>query len=181
LEVLRGRGAPATFFVDARRARAHPESLALAVADGHEVGFHCHDHVRHSECSEAELRADTEEGLAALRSLDLEPRAWRAPWGIVTEVTRRLAAEHGLELWGWSFDSHDWRGDGSERMLEALAATGDLGGGEVVLMHDGIGPGARRDGCEETVRLTTALLDLAEAAGLTPTTVSDLGAAAAGR
>jgi peptidoglycan/xylan/chitin deacetylase (PgdA/CDA1 family) len=117
--------------------------------------------------------------LAALRSLGVRPRAWRAPWGIVTETTRQLAAENELELWGWSFDSHDWRGDDSERMLDALAAFGGLGDGGVVLMHDGIGPGARRRDCAETLWLTTALLDLAAAAELRAVTVSELGAKAA--
>ena len=36
-----------------------------------------------------------------------------------------------------------------------LAAVGpDLHAGAVVLLHDGLGPGALRQGCEETVRFT---------------------------
>ena len=36
-----------------------------------------------------------------------------------------------------------------------LAAVGpDLHAGAVVLLHDGLGPGALREGCEETVRFT---------------------------
>ena len=36
-----------------------------------------------------------------------------------------------------------------------LATVGpQLRAGAVVLLHDGLGPGARRHGCEETVRFT---------------------------
>ena len=39
-------------------------------------------------------------------------------------------------------------------------------------MHDGLGPGARRAGCAETVRLTVALLEAARGAGLRPAPLS---------
>jgi hypothetical protein len=57
-------------------------------------------------------------------------------------------------------------------MLAALDAQGGLRDGDVILMHDALGPGARRSGCEETVALTELLLSGAERAGLTPVTVS---------
>jgi len=173
LERLRREDAIATFFVVAPRAVANPELIEAMAAGGHEVGFHCVRHVRHSEREEDELRSDTEAGLEMLASLGLRPSAWRAPWGDVTDLTRELAGEHGLELWNWSFDSHDWRGDSGEEMLESLAMAGGLEDGAVVLMHDGLGPGARRDGCAETVRLTGALLAAARAAGLRPGLLSE--------
>jgi peptidoglycan/xylan/chitin deacetylase (PgdA/CDA1 family) len=172
-------GATATFFVDARRARAHPELIAAITAGGHEVGFHCLDHVRHSELAQAEVGAEAANGLAMLASLGIYPTVWRAPWGVVTAATRRAASEHGLELWNWSFDSHDWRGDSREQMLDALSEAGGLADGAVVLMHDALGPGARRDGCAETVRLTVALLEAARSAGLRPAPLSARPAAVA--
>ena len=168
LEELRREDASATFFVVAPRAVANPGLIEAITAGGHEVGFHCVRHVRHSEQGEDELRSEVEVGLEMLASLGLRPTAWRAPWGDVTELTRELAGEHGLELWGWSFDSHDWRGDSREQMLDALRSAGGLDGGTVALMHDGLGPGARRGGCAETVRLTGALLAAARASGLRP-------------
>jgi peptidoglycan/xylan/chitin deacetylase (PgdA/CDA1 family) len=177
LAELRRHAAAATFFVEARRAVAAPESIAAMVEAGHEVGFHCVDHVRHSELSAEAVAAEAEEGLRLLAVLGVRPRAWRTPWGIVTGATLEVAAKHDLELWNWSFDSHDWRGDGCEEMLVALAAEGGLRDGCVVLMHDGLGPGARREGCAETVRLTTRLLDAARNAGLRPAPLSSLAVA----
>jgi peptidoglycan/xylan/chitin deacetylase (PgdA/CDA1 family) len=178
LAELARHGATATFFVDVSRALAHPPLIEAIVAAGHEVGFHCAQHVRHSHLSDAGLAAEAAEGLEILGCLEIRPTAWRAPWGEVTETTRRVAAEHSLELWGWSFDSHDWRGDGHEEMLAALEAEGGLRDGTVALMHDGLGPGARREGCAETVQLTAALLEAAAAAGLRPAPLSERSAVA---
>jgi peptidoglycan/xylan/chitin deacetylase (PgdA/CDA1 family) len=164
--------ATATFFVEARKARDCPDTVNEILSCGHEVGFHCVEHVRHSELSEAEIAADAADGLAMLEALGVRPRAWRTPWGVVTDATHRIAAAHGLDLWHWSFDSHDWRGDSSAEMLAALEAAGGLNGGEVVLMHDGVGAGAQRHGCVETVQLTHALLAAAAGLGLGTDSVS---------
>jgi peptidoglycan/xylan/chitin deacetylase (PgdA/CDA1 family) len=173
LAALEHRAATATFFVDARRALAWPKLIRTMVAAGHEVGFHCLRHVRHSRLSAEEVAVEAAEGLEILDSLGVRPTAWRTPWGVVTDATRRVAAAHGLELWDWSLDSHDWRGDSCEEMLFALGTQGGLAAGSVVLMHDALGPGARREGCEETVWLTVALLDAATNAGLRPARLSE--------
>lgn len=172
LAALERQEATATFFVDSSRALSHPGPLEAIVAAGHEVGFHCHRHLRHSQLSEAEVGADAAIGLGALEGLGVRPEIWRTPWGVETEVTRRVAAEYGLELCGWNRDSHDWRGDSCEEMLVGIGDEGGLAPGAVLLMHDAIGPGALRQGCAETVRLAAALLARAEAAGLRPAPVS---------
>jgi peptidoglycan-N-acetylglucosamine deacetylase len=172
LAALSRRGARATFFVQARRAAQHPELVEEMVAGGHEVAFHCLDHVRHSQRSGRGVASDLENGLSLLEQLDIQPRAWRTPWGIETDATRTLAAEKGLRLWGWNVDTHDWRGDGVRRMFGALEAQGGLRDGDVILMHDALGPGARREDCSETVALTELLLARAQADGLEPATVS---------
>jgi peptidoglycan/xylan/chitin deacetylase (PgdA/CDA1 family) len=171
LAVLERHGAAATFFVEGPAVRLYPELVDAIVEGGHEVALHCFDHVRHSTMAPAAIHADVEAGLAALDRHGVSPGAWRTPWGEISPMTTSIATEFGLELWLWSDDSHDWRGDSCERMLRTIAPTGPRGG-MVVLMHDGLGPGARRDGCEQTVRLADALLFLAAAEGLDPTSVS---------
>lgn len=159
---LRRSGARATFFVISPKAVQNPDLIKAIEADGHEVGFHCYRHVRHSQQTAEELTSDLATGLRQLRSVGARPRAWRTPWGCETALTRRLAARHGLRLWGWNLDSHDWRGDSAEEMHRAVGIQGGLRDGDVLLMHDGLGPGARRDGCAETLELTRRLIDEAE-------------------
>lgn len=170
---LRRRRARATFFVTTPRAVLHPGLIETMLDDGHEVGFHCFRHVRHTQLDEAEISAELASGLRQLRSVGVSPTAWRAPWGRETATTRRLAARHELRLWGWNLDSHDWRGDSAAAMHRAVEAQGGLRDGDVVLMHDGIGPGALRVDSGATVALANLLLDDAERRGLEPATVSE--------
>ena len=46
--------------------------------------------------------------------------------------------------------------------------------GAIVLMHDGVGPGAMRVGCEATVALVRPLVALVRSQGLEPATLDDL-------
>jgi peptidoglycan/xylan/chitin deacetylase (PgdA/CDA1 family) len=155
LDALRALGRRATFFVIATRAAAQPALVRRARAEGHAVQLHCDEHVRHTELSAAAGRADTIRALDRLEALDVVPDRWRTPWGVHAPWTETVAREHGLALCGWDVDTHDWRGDSAETML---AATGpELRGEAVVLLHDGLGPGARRSGCEETLRFVQLL------------------------
>jgi peptidoglycan/xylan/chitin deacetylase (PgdA/CDA1 family) len=172
LDALERGAARATFFVDARRALVQRDLVREVAARGHEVAFHCFEHIRHSERTATELYAEVDLGLGLLDLVGVKPRAWRAPWGVETDATRDVAARHELRLWGWNVDTHDWRGDSAQRMFGALEAQGGLREGDVILMHDALGPGAQRDDCAETVALTELLLDAAERAGLATATVS---------
>jgi peptidoglycan-N-acetylglucosamine deacetylase len=152
LAALSGSSLRATFFVIAPRAAEHPRIVAAIRAGGHAVELHCHEHMRHTEVDRAAIEGDTQRALTTLAELGITPRRWRTPWGEQAAWTEEIAAAHGLELCGWDVDTHDWRGDGAEAMLASVGP--DLHAGAVLLLHDGLGPGARRYGCEETVRFT---------------------------
>jgi peptidoglycan/xylan/chitin deacetylase (PgdA/CDA1 family) len=170
LDALAGAGATATFFVLGPRAAAHPGLVRRIVAEGHEVGVHAHEHVRHTDRDAADGEADLDRALGVLAGLDVRPRLWRTPWGVEAPWTRPAAAARDLEVLGWSADTHDWRGDRAPEMLAAIDA--GVAPGAVVLAHDALGPGARRTGCEETVALVGPLVALARSRGLEPGAVA---------
>jgi peptidoglycan-N-acetylglucosamine deacetylase len=159
VEALDACGARATFFVVAPLAAAHPEVVRAVVAAGHRVELHCEEHVRQTSMDEGAAAAALQRALATLRELGVEPTLWRTPWGDRAAFTRGLAERFGLTLVDWTADSHDWRGDRADAMLAALRPR--LKPGAVVLAHDGLGPGARRDGCDETVALVELIGALA--------------------
>ena len=166
LAALAAAGARATFFVIAGRVAVHPQPVAAALAAGHAVELHCHDHLRHTAATRTAIEADTDAALAILAGHGIHPARWRTPWGAQAEWTPALAAARGLALTGWSADTHDWRGDRAEVMLAAIRP--ELREGGVVLMHDGLGPGARRADCAETVRLIGPLVGHLRTRGLAP-------------
>ena len=118
-------------------------------AEGHAVGLHCDEHVRHSERDAAWLARDTDAALRRLAGVGVRPAFWRTPWGDTAPWSAQIARRRKLRLIGWTADSHDWRGDGAAEMFEATRES--LTDGAIVLAHDGLGPGARRDSVEATL------------------------------
>ncbi len=163
LRELARLGAHATFFVIAPRALAFPEVVRAIRAGGHAVELHCWTHRRHTARERHAVEDDTDRALEALGGLGIAPTLWRTPWGDEAGWTGEVAAARGLRLVGWTADTHDWRGDSAEQMLAAVEA--DLEAGGSVLMHDGLGPGARRADCLQTLRLLDPLCRVARARG----------------
>jgi peptidoglycan/xylan/chitin deacetylase (PgdA/CDA1 family) len=169
LDSLASVRARATFFVVAPRARRFPSLLARMREEGHHVGFHCTEHVRHDARRPEEIEADVRSGLSALAA---PVRLWRTPWGVVTPATEDVARRHGLTLVGWTADTEDWRGGNPYEMLRTIE--GKLLPQAVVLMHDGIGPGAMRGDCMMTVNLIAPLVYQARSRGLEPVPLQEL-------
>ncbi|HEY3829915.1 MAG TPA: polysaccharide deacetylase family protein [Solirubrobacteraceae bacterium] len=164
LEQLQRCHIAATFFMVGERVLAEPVLARKVLAAGHDIQLHCHRHVRHTELTEAELQDDSESALAALERVGVHPRLWRAPWGVCTDASHRVAERLGLQLVRWSIDTHDWRGDEPQAMLDHARL--QLADGGAVLMHDALGPGARRAGCQNTLALLPQLAAAARAHGL---------------
>jgi peptidoglycan/xylan/chitin deacetylase (PgdA/CDA1 family) len=172
LEILRARGARATFFVLGRHVEEHP-GLAREVAAEHEIGCHSYAHGREVARSVDAFRADLDRCRDVLgRELGLWPAYYRFPWGDPGVVGPRGArAAGGLATVHWSVSLDEQRGAdaivaGLERRLDP---------GAIVLLHDGLAPGSvypvPRD---ETVRALPRILDRLEARGLRAVTLREL-------
>ena len=166
LDALAEADARATFFVLTPRAAAHPRLVARMLDEGHAIGVHAHEHVRHTDLDAQAGAADLGRALRILDDLGADPVLWRTPWGVEAAWTAGLARARGLRLVHWTADTHDWRGDEAAAMLDAIRD--DVRAGAVVLAHDGLGPGARRDDCAQTVALIGPLVALGRERGLAP-------------
>jgi peptidoglycan/xylan/chitin deacetylase (PgdA/CDA1 family) len=164
LDLLEDAGAEATFFPIAGRAETHPDLITRMLAGGHTVGLHCEEHVRHSDRDRDWCARDADTGLARLRRLGVNPQLWRTPWGDVAPWTAEVAHRRRLRLVGWTVDTHDWRGDNPAEMLAATRPA--LSPGAVVLAHDGLGPGARRQDPRSTLAYVALVIEHARRSGL---------------
>ncbi len=155
-----------TFFAIGERVVEHVDVVRDLVRRGHEVELHCMRHVRHTDATQGEIEDDTREALAALQRAGVRPRRWRPPGGGIAPFTAAIASGHGLQLATWSVDPRDWAGDLAGVMLERIAPT--LRPGAAVVMHDGVGPGALRGDCAQTVELIEPLVAVARERRLRP-------------
>ena len=147
-----------------REGRPRAGSRRAHAGRGPRGQLHGNRHLRHTEHDRDTIERDTDAALARLDVLGVRPSLWRLPWGRAASWTPAIAADRGLRIVGWDADTHDWRGDSAATMLAAVA--GELRDGCIVLAHDGLGPGALRDGCAETVALVGDLARLAGERGL---------------
>lgn len=149
LDLLGEVGAHATFFVIAPRAARQPDLIERMSEEGHSIGLHCGEHARHPSRDLAWGRSDTSHALERLRELGAHPSLWRTPWGELAWWSGQVACEQHLRLVHWTVDTHDWRGDTATQMFDNTRER--LEDGAIVLAHDGIGPGARRDDAAQTL------------------------------
>src|SRR3954447_23380990 len=157
LDALGEAGWRASFFVIVARACAYPELVERMLEAGHQIQLHCTGHVGHDRMTAEEGEFDARLGLELLRARfgdDLISR-WRPPYGARADWQRAVAERLGLRVTWWSVDTLDWQGVAAEQMADAVRP--QLRDGSILLMHDGVGPGARRDDAGETVRLIEIL------------------------
>lgn len=144
LDVLRAEGVPAAFFVVGRNVDRWPDLVRRMDAEGHVVGNHTYDHSHYGICR-AQWYWDREvvKGDAAIeRAIGRRPAMFRPPMGFKTGHVTLAARKRGLATVTWSRRAVDGVPTTPGRILDRLAAS--TGPGDVVLLHDGIEPHARR-------------------------------------
>jgi len=136
--VLDAHGAPATFFVQGRWAKAHPSLVADLARRDPTLGLHGYTHVDYRRLSDEGVAAELDDGLAALRAAapDHVVRYTRLPHGFGTGEPRiaKAIADHSLTPVGWDFSTFDWDDtlDLDRRAGRAVMALERSG---VVMMH----------------------------------------------
>ena len=118
LDALEDAGVTATFFVLGERVDAESGLLRRVIEAGHAVEVHGYEHLRHPHVTREEVEADIDRALDVIGGA----QRWRIPWGHLADFTNDVATERGLEIVGWTTDTHDWRGDPAERDARAARA-----------------------------------------------------------
>jgi peptidoglycan/xylan/chitin deacetylase (PgdA/CDA1 family) len=164
LEILRQRGATATFFVIGQKAEAHPEVVRALVRAGHAVELHSHAHDRlFSLRSTGRVRADLERGRAAIEALTgSRPTLFRPPIGHTSPPIARAVEALDLTVVGWTVSGHDGLASAHPRDVVTRLRSG-LRDGAILALHDAPERGDREPAA---VRALPAVLDAIAAQGL---------------
>ena len=161
LDVLRGRGVPATFFVLGQVIPGREATLRRMLAAGHEIGDHTVDHVAYPGYSQiaggaARIRAAT----------GFRPCLFRPPGGAVNAAVIAVAGRLGMTTVNWDVDPFDWRRPGSGAVYANVV--GAARPGSIILLHDGGGPRG------DTLAALPGIIDTLRARGYGFATVSEL-------
>ena len=161
LEILRERGATATFFVVGEQVRRSGGLLDEIRAAGHGIAIHGDRHRCQLRLTPGMVREDLDRASATVGDhLPLH----RPPYGIYSPAGLAATRSRGWTPLLWSRWGHDWRRFTSGRRI-ADEVTAELGPGDVLLLHDADDYSAK-DSWTRTVAALPLVLDGIAAAGL---------------
>jgi peptidoglycan/xylan/chitin deacetylase (PgdA/CDA1 family) len=165
LDVLKEKGAKATFFVMGIKAMVHPAILQRAVREGHEIANHVWDHPVLSKISYEKLEDQIKRTNDAIYlALNSTPAVMRPPYGNTNpKLNRRINTYHNMSVIMWSYDTNDWKRPPFEEISKKTIP--NLKSGTVLLCHD-IHPG--------TIRAMPLLVEQAMLSGFKFLTVSEM-------
>ena len=163
LDLLRARGAQATFFLIGRAVRRHPDLARRIVADGHAVGNHSDEHsYLFWALPPARLRQDVRSAQQTIESVCGAPCRWfRAPVGLKSWFLHPVLRGQGLELVSWRVRFLERHGLDPQRVAARLRR--GLRPGAIVLLHDG--HDRRSAGRPEVLAVLPIVLDVLDEAG----------------
>jgi peptidoglycan-N-acetylglucosamine deacetylase len=165
LDLLAAHHIKATFFVIGENVAEHPEIVARAAREGHEIGNHSWSHPNFGRMSDDNVRSQLRRTDDAIRSATgNRPTLLRPPYGSITAREKRwIHDEFGYRIILWDVDPYDWKRPGPAVVRNRILK--ETHRGSIVLSHD-IHPG--------TIEAMPSTLNALEAKGFKFVTVSEL-------
>src|SRR5437879_11290752 len=170
LDILAAHQIKATFFVIGENVAEHPEIVARAAREGHEIGNHSWSHPNFGKMSDDGVRSQLQRTDDAIKSATgARPTLLRPPYGSITAREKRwINDQFGYQIILWDVDPYDWKRPGPSVVRNRILK--ETQPGSIVLSHD-IHPG--------TIEAMPSTFDALEAKGFRFVTVSALIQAAA--
>ncbi len=165
LDLLAAHHIKATFFVIGENVAEHPEIVARAAREGHEIGNHSWSHPNFGKMSDDNVRSQLRRTDDAIRSATgNRPTLLRPPYGSITAREKRwIHDEFGYRIILWDVDPYDWKRPGPAVVRNRILK--ETQPGSIVLSHD-IHPG--------TIEAMPSTLDALAAKGFKFVTVSEV-------
>lgn len=165
LDLLAAHHIKATFFVIGENAAEHPEIVARAAREGHEIGNHSWSHPNLAKMSDENVRRQLQQTDDAIKNATgKSPTLMRPPYGSVTARQKHwIHDQFGYDIILWDVDPLDWKRPGPAVVRNRILK--ETRPGSIVLSHD-IHPG--------TIEAMPSTFDQLEAKGFKFVTVSEL-------
>ncbi len=165
LNLLATHHIKATFFVIGQNVADHPEIVARAAREGHEIANHSWSHPNYGKMSDEGIRRDLRRTDDAIKdAIGKRPTLMRPPYGsISTRQKHWIHDEFGYQIVLWDVDPLDWKRPGPATVCNRILR--ETRAGSIVLSHD-IHPG--------TIEAMPATFAQLEAKGFKFVTVSEL-------
>src|SRR5262249_54223698 len=165
LDLLAAHHIKATFFVIGENVAEHPEIVARAASEGHEIASHSWSHPNFAKMSEEGVRRQLQQTDDAIKNATgKRPTLMRPPYGSITAREKHwIHGEFGYDIILWDVDPYDWKRPGPAVVRARILK--ETRPGSIVLSHD-IHPG--------TIEAMPSTFDELEAKGFKFVTVSEL-------
>src|SRR5262249_17124496 len=165
LDILAAHHMKVTFFVLGEMVAEHPEILARAAREGHEIASHSWSHPNLAKMSQEGVRSQLQRTDDEIKgATGKRPTLFRPPYGSITEREKRwIHDEFGYDIILWDVDPLDWKRPGPSVVRSRILK--ETRPGSIVLSHD-IHPG--------TIEAMPSTFDELEAKGFKFVTVSEL-------
>jgi peptidoglycan/xylan/chitin deacetylase (PgdA/CDA1 family) len=165
LDLLAAHHIKATFFVIGENVAEHPEIVARAAREGHEIGNHSWSHPNFGKMSDESVRRQLQQTDDAINTATgKRPKLLRPPYGSITAREKRwIHDEFGYDIILWDVDPLDWKRPGPAVVRARILK--ETRPGSIVLSHD-IHPG--------TIEAMPSTFEELEAKGFKFVTVSEL-------
>lgn len=166
LDILRRRGARATFFLIGGHARAHPDLVRRIRSEGHEVANHTFSRATTWPMDADELERSVLATEALLGLGETRPKIVRPAGGLIRPSQLARLKRHGYVCVLGSAYAYDPYRPPAAYIRWVIGR--NLEPGAIVVLHDGGGDRSR------SVAALEGIIDAAEARGLRLVTVSEL-------
>ncbi|MFT9392953.1 polysaccharide deacetylase family protein [Bifidobacterium sp.] len=167
LQILKGKGAKATFMDIGDQSVAMPQVERQMISDGNQVVSHSDSHPDLTTLNHDELRKELTSGFDALRKASgSTTRMLRAPYGSFNEKTWLQTSDIVGSNVLWTIDTQDWKQPGEDAIRQQVLS--NAYSGAIVLMHDG---GGNRT---QDVHVLPGIIDALKSQGYQFVTVNEL-------
>ncbi|MCD7033960.1 polysaccharide deacetylase family protein [Metabacillus sp. GX 13764] len=139
-KTLKTLGVNAIFFVNGHflENKEGIDALKEIHKMGFQIGNHTYHHKELKGLSEEEQKKEILDLNTKIKEIIGEkPKFFRAPFGINTDFSRKLAAQEKMTLMNWTF-GYDWNKEyeNKEALVDIMKNTPYLTDGSIILMHD---------------------------------------------